>query len=138
MRKHLTTAAPWAPWIALVGVELLGGLPLPLNMLLIGLAICVTTSTLVCRRLSALARKAPVSEAMARGYELANEHCVIHAGRDETHPLPRAVGESTTGGIPALHLVLPPGTVYRATGAGVHHPGPDVASHRQRRRAPRP
>ncbi len=148
MRRLAHTAAPWLPWAALAvretleHADIVGDLSLSVDMLLVGFAICITTSTLVCRRLSALAGQAPVSEALSRGYQLASEHCVMHVGRDAGHqPLPMAVGESTTGAIPTLHVVPAQGRVYgtaAATGIGVHRPAAATPLHRQQRRAPRP
>lgn len=110
MRTLIRRAAPWLPWPALAilavldATNVLPDIPNLCGLFVVGLAITHTVTGEVCRRLAASSEKAAVTEALTRGYELASEHCIGHIGRDDD-ALPVAVGETTTGGIPALRLV---------------------------------
>lgn len=111
MRTLIRRTAPWLPWPALgvlAALDATNVMPHPpylCGLFVVGLAITHTVTGEVCRRLAAASEKAAVTEALTRGYELASEHCIGHIGRDNDDALPVAVGETTTGGIPALRLV---------------------------------
>jgi hypothetical protein len=116
-----TTIGTIAPWLLPGGAVLLDAanlLPppaMPVQVLLCAIAVCVTVSVVVRREVAAVARQAPVAQAMQHGYQLARKHCLDDHGVGQHL---EAVGQSsstTTFGLPALRLVSSAeGTVYRS------------------------
>lgn len=108
-RKIAKIVAPWLPWLMPGAAGTLDAVnvatpPIPLYMALFGAAMCITTTTLLCRRLAKVVEKAPVNEALLLGYRLRDEH-----GDQHGESMPRAVGEVDTVRLHrSLHLVPPP------------------------------
>lgn len=120
MRAYLRRLAPWLPWPFLAAAAAVDAanigpeVPNLLQLVVVALVATYTIAGVLCRRLTAATERAAVTEALARGYELASEHCIRH----DTPPaeMPVAVGETTTGGIRRLRVIRPDFTVPRARG----------------------